>query len=120
MHDYDSPELTEEQKAALDREIVTVLAAVHAALGTISPGVRALFVDARTDPTVLHVVVAVGRAEACREDIDDTVAEFQAQTWGGPGLDAVARVHVEEAPRDWNRLGWCPVYWAAGWSAWRR
>jgi len=119
VHDYYDPALTEEQKAALDRENVAVLAAVQAALGNISPDVRAPFVDARTEPTVLHVVVADGRAEACRDDVDDTVAEFHAQTWGGQALEAVPQVHVEVVPRDWSRRGWRPVYWAAGWSAWR-
>jgi hypothetical protein len=119
VHDYDNPELTEAQKAAPDRETVTVLAAVQVASGTISPDVRAPFVDARTEPAVLHFVVADGRAEACRDDVDDTVAEFHAQTWGGPALEAVPQVHVEEVPRDWSRRCWRPVYWAAGWSAWR-
>ncbi|MFG3559021.1 hypothetical protein ACGGAQ_32070 [Micromonospora sp. NPDC047557] len=119
MHRYYNPELTEGQRAALDRENMAVLAATQAALGNISSDIRALFVDAGSEPFVLHFVVADGRAEACREDIDDTVSEFLAQTWGDEDLDAVARVHVEEVPRDLSSLGWRPVYWAAGWTAWR-
>ncbi|WP_422742709.1 hypothetical protein ACN27B_30160 [Micromonospora sp. WMMD754] len=49
MHRYYNPELTEGQKAALDRENMAVLAAAQAALGNISSDIRALFVDAGSE-----------------------------------------------------------------------
>jgi hypothetical protein len=112
--------MTEAEMAALDRENMAVLSATQAALGNISPYVRAVFVDAKSEQIVLHFVVAEGRAEACQEDIDDTVSEFTAGTLGDQDLaDVTAEVHIEEVPRDWTSRGWRPVYWAKGWSAWR-
>jgi hypothetical protein len=115
-----NPDLTKQQAAALDRENMAVLFAVQAALGNISPDVRAVFVDARSRPVVLHFVLAEGTAEACADDMEDTLAEFEAQTWvGGPDLEVVNQTHIEEIPRNWTDLGWRPIYWAKNWSAWR-
>ena len=119
MRRYYNPAITPEQADALDWENMVLLQAIQATLDNISPDVRAVFVAASAGSATLHYIVAEGTQEACVEDIDDTLAEFDAAMAGTPGYEAVqAEVHVEEIPRDWVELGWRGLYWSKGWKAW--
>jgi hypothetical protein len=100
-------------------ENFAVLEAVQALVGNVSTDMRAVFVDGRAVPVTLHFVVASGRATACAEDIEDTLAEFEAQGTPERDPDVTATVHEEKVPRDWFERGWRPIYWAKDWPAWK-
>lgn len=110
MHRYYDPALTAEQVAALDRENLAVLTTVQAALGSLHPAIRALFVDASEAVVRLHFVVSPDADAECRAHIDDTVSAFNALTWHGIELAAVAVVHPADGPRVWEDADWRPVY----------
>ncbi|MGC4174568.1 hypothetical protein [Demequina sp.] len=118
MHQYYNPDLTPEQMNELDRRNLVMLTAVQASIGNLHPAIRAVFVELHGSEVYLHFIVSQGVDSECEEDIDDTASEFNAMTWNIADVTAVAVLHVDEAPRNWVELGWHPIFWAKGWSAW--
>ena len=116
MRRYYRPGLTEGEADALDWQNMVLVSAAQAALGLISPGIRAIFVAASTGRATLHVVLAAGEDGAVAEDVADLVGDLEALLSHTPDFAGVtAETYVDRLPADWRAEGWMGLYWSKGW-----
>jgi hypothetical protein len=90
-----------------------VLGAVQASLGNVGPGVRGIAVEVHKDGVTFHVALAQ-RSQQAEEDIEDMIAEFEAEGLGDVprGLTVNAVVTVGDTGPEWTGYRWRRIFLA--------
>jgi hypothetical protein len=101
----------------LDWQNTVIVCAAQAALGLLSTGMRAIFVEAPRTEAVLHVVITADCGDGVADDLQDIAGHLEAALGHVEGFQGVSiETYVEDFPTDWAARGWRGLYWCKGWA----